>query len=487
MSLIPALKFNFINTYINLPEDFYSLVHPTPVKQPKVAIFNRQLASELGLNDNFSEDDIAQTLSGNFLPQNAQALAQAYAGHQFGHFTTLGDGRAILLGEQITPTGERFDIQLKGSGRTPYSRGGDGRATISSMLREYLISESLHALRIPSTRSLAVVLSGEEAYRELATPGAILTRVASSHIRVGTFEFAARFLGPEKLKTLLDYTCQRHFPQLLEKEKLAEEFLKNVMQKQLDLIVDWLRVGFIHGVMNTDNMSISGETIDYGPCAFMNAYDPGTVFSSIDHQGRYAYINQPAIGQWNLAVLATTLLPTIHSDQKTATVIAQEILNTYTQLFRQKYADMLRRKLGLISEEADDSKLIDELLTWMKNSGADYTNTFSFLTGRSIPESDIYNDSEFTYWKDRWTSRINSTENGAEEAIKIMENNNPVYIPRNHLVEEALEEATWKSDYTKFKSLLMVLSQPYTFHPEHQEYQNSPEGGDRDYLTYCGT
>ena len=487
MSKKPGLSFNFNNTYINLPEGLYSLVNPTPVKQPKVAIFNRQLAAELGFNENYSDDDIAQILSGNILPKNAQALAQAYAGHQFGHFTMLGDGRAILLGEQIAPTGERFDIQLKGSGRTPYSRGGDGRATISSMLREYLMSEALHALGIPSTRSLAVVLTGEEVYRELALPGAILTRIASSHIRVGTFEYAARFLGQEKLKLLLDYTCQRHFPDLLEEEKRAEHFLRKVIEKQLDLIVDWLRVGFIHGVMNTDNMSIPGKTIDYGPCAFMNAYDPGTVFSSIDHQGRYAYMNQPAIGQWNIAVLATTLLPLIHADEKKATSIAQEILNTYPHLFRQKYLTMLRKKLGIRSEKVDDGAFIDELLTWMKKSGADYTNTFSYLTGRNIPDTDIYNDSEFKAWHIRWTERINSSENGITTAQKIMEIHNPIYIPRNHLVEEALEEATWKSDYRKFNQLLNVITHPYTYNFENKEFQSLPAAGDNEYLTYCGT
>ncbi len=372
---------NFDNSYVSLPQSLFTNYQPTPVRSPKLAILNDSLATSLGLNVQAlqSEEGVA-TLAGNQVPDGAFPLAQAYAGHQFGHFTMLGDGRALLIGEHITPRGERVDIQLKGSGRTPYSRGGDGRAALGPMLREYMISEAMHALGIPTTRSLAVVTTGESVIRETALPGAILTRVAVSHIRVGTFQYASKWGTAEDLRALADYTLQRHYPDADAAENRYLSLFQEVIKRQAELIAKWQLVGFIHGVMNTDNMAISGETIDYGPCAFMDTYDPATVFSSIDAQGRYAYGNQPQIAGWNLARFAEALLPLLHDQQEEALKLAEDAILEFPKLYESNWLAGMRAKLGIFNEEEQDEALIEDLLSLMQEHHADYTNTFRALT-----------------------------------------------------------------------------------------------------------
>ncbi|MFN9110972.1 MAG: protein adenylyltransferase SelO, partial [Bacteroidota bacterium] len=365
---------NIDNSYSNLPERLFSHVHPQQIDNPSLVLYNQALGNELGLKISRESNEIlAELFSGKKLPPNSKPIAQAYAGHQFGHFNMLGDGRALLIGEQITPDNKRYDIQLKGSGLTPYSRRGDGQATLSAMLREYLYSEAMHGLGIATTRSLAVVKTGEEVVRQELHEGAILTRVASSHIRVGTFEYAAHLQGKDTLRALFDYTIERHYPHLKEKENPALALLTEVMQRQIALITEWMRVGFIHGVMNTDNMSIACETIDYGPCAFMNTYHPDTVFSSIDTKGRYAYGNQPAIAHWNIGCLASALLELIDDNQDTAVEKAKALLQTFPELFRKEWYQILGRKTGLIDPDDTEKRMIDELLEIMKIHQADYT------------------------------------------------------------------------------------------------------------------
>jgi len=390
------IQFRFDNSYRTLPAKLFEECNPTAVAQPQLIILNEVLAKDLGLNFNgISNEEVAEFLSGNRIIEGAQPIAQAYAGHQFGYFNMLGDGRAILLGEHITPFNQRFDIQLKGSGETPYSRRGDGRATLSSMLREYIISEAMFALQIPTTRSLAVVSTGEEVHREYTHEGAVLTRIAASHIRVGTFEFVRRFNDVDTFKAFTNYTIQRHYPHLLHSENYALNFLKEVMEKQIDLIVNWMRVGFIHGVMNTDNMSICGESIDFGPCAFMNSYHPQTKFSSIDHQGRYAFENQAAIAKWNLSRFAETLLVLIDKDSAKAIDLAQGALNTFAEIFDKKWLQMMRNKLGMMGEEDGDDKIILDLLAWMQEHSADYTNTFIALQDKEKLKENIYQNAVF--------------------------------------------------------------------------------------------
>ena len=385
------MGWQFDNSYARLSKHLHTRINPVPVKSPQLVVLNESLAHSLGLQlEEFSQDELAQLFSGNVLPKGAAPLAQAYAGHQFGNFTILGDGRAHLIGEHLAQEGKRFDIQLKGSGQTPYSRRGDGRAALGPMLREYIISEAMHALGIPTTRSLAVVTTGETVMRDNLLPGAILTRVASSHIRVGTFEYALHTADKQSLKLLADYTIGRHFPHITGSDNPYLNLLSAVMDRQITLVTGWLRVGFIHGVMNTDNMAISGETIDYGPCAFMDSYDPATVFSSIDRMGRYSYANQPPITRWNLARLADTLLPLIHDDLKQAIAMAEDILQLFDTKFQQQWLGMMRGKLGLYKEKKEDEKLIADLLQWMQSTSADYTNTFCDLISNKIPEGEIY-------------------------------------------------------------------------------------------------
>ncbi|MGM7723714.1 protein adenylyltransferase SelO [Metabacillus sp. Hm71] len=479
---------NLDNSYAQLPKIFFTSHNPTPVESPKLIILNEPLAASLGLNAQALQyEDGVAVFAGNKIPEGASPLAQAYAGHQFGHFNMLGDGRALLLGEQITPEGERVDIQLKGSGRTPYSRGGDGRAALGPMLREYIISEAMHALGIPTTRSLAVVTTGEPIYRETELPGAILTRVAASHLRVGTFQFAAQWGTVEHLRDLADYTLQRHYQDVPADENRYLRLLQEVIKRQAALITKWQLVGFIHGVMNTDNMTISGETIDYGPCAFMDTYDPATVFSSIDRQGRYAYGNQPYICRWNLARFAETLLPLLHDDEEKALELAQNEISHFSKLYQANWLEGMRAKLGIFNEEKEDEALIEDLLKLMEKHRADFTNTFRALTIEQHEGSDLFGTEEFTQWHERWQVRLGKQQESKESSLELMRNSNPAVIPRNHRVEEALDAAVHQGDYSVMERLLNVLSKPYDHSPEQIEYCTLPAPSSRPYRTFCGT
>jgi serine/tyrosine/threonine adenylyltransferase len=479
---------NFDNSYARLPKIFYTQQNLNPVRSPELVIFNNQLAESLGLNGDALQSEAGTAIfAGNQAPEGSEPLAQAYAGHQFGHFTMLGDGRALLLGEQITPTGERFDIQLKGSGRTRYSRGGDGRAALGPMLREYIISEAMHGLGIPTTRSLAVVTTGETIIRETGLPGAILTRVAASHIRVGTFQYAARWGSIEDLKVLADYTLKRHYPDVEWNENRYLLLLQQVIKRQAALIAKWQLVGFIHGVMNTDNMSISGETIDYGPCAFMDTYDLDTVFSSIDREGRYAYGNQPYIAGWNLARFAEALLPLLHDDEDEAVKLAQNEISGFMELYKSEWLRGMRAKLGIFKEETQDESLIEELLSMMEKSRADYTNTFRALTFDKMEETDLSGTPEFAQWYERWKTRLDGQEESIDASRKLMQKSNPVVIPRNHRVEEALDATVKNEDYSVMMKLLDVLSNPYAHTPDQDEYSAAPAPSSLPYRTFCGT
>jgi uncharacterized protein YdiU (UPF0061 family) len=458
------------------------------VDSPELIMLNDTLALSLGLDvDTLKSRAGVEVFAGNRVPEGATPLAQAYAGHQFGHFTMLGDGRAILLGEQITPDGKRFDIQLKGSGRTPYSRGGDGRAALGPMLREYIISEAMHALGIATTRSLAVVTTGEPVYRETVLPGAILTRVASSHLRVGTFQYAAHFGTTEDLQTLADYTLQRHFPDADHGENRYLTLLREVIKRQATLIAKWQLVGFIHGVMNTDNMALGGETIDYGPCAFMDTYDPETVFSSIDTRGRYAYGHQPYIAAWNLARFAETLLPLLHQDEQQAVKLAEDEVRHFMTLFRQHWLKGMRAKLGILDEEQQDETLIKDLLSLMHQQQADYTNTFLALTFDRPEETGLQDTPEFGEWYKKWQVRIEQQQESNASVEERMRKSNPAVIPRNHRVEEALEAAVEKEDYSVMERLLAVLANPYAHTAEQKDYATPPTPSGTPYRTYCGT
>ncbi|WP_185960057.1 protein adenylyltransferase SelO [Planococcus soli] len=474
-------------SYSRLPEIFYSKFTVNPVRSPKLVILNEALAATLGLNaeDLRSEDGVA-ILAGNRVPGGSVPLAQAYAGHQFGNFTMLGDGRALLIGEQLTPSGKRLDIQLKGSGRTPYSRGGDGRAALRPMLREYVISEAMHGLGIPTTRSLAVVETGEMVRRETALPGAVMTRIADSHLRVGTFQYAARFGTKEDVKALADYALERHFPHVQDASNPYLALFQEVIKRQAALIAKWQLAGFIHGVMNTDNMAISGETIDYGPCAFMDSFDPKTVFSSIDVQGRYAYGNQPMIAGWNLARFAESLLPLLHDTPEDAVSMAQEELTQYIEQFQSHWLAGMRKKLGLFSEEPEDMALAEELLNLMHAHTADYTNTFRSLTFDKLQGSDLFEAPEFKEWHNSWQSRLNRQEESLEARQQLMRDSNPAVIPRNHRVEEALEAAEFRGDYSVLHRLLEVLANPYA-HSSEQEAYAQPQEPESGYQTFCGT
>lgn len=470
-------------SYKHLPPIFYTEMPPNRVENPKLMIWNEDVAKELGIT---FDETIIPVLAGNEWPEGAEPIAQAYAGHQFGHFTMLGDGRAILLGEQLTSTGEKVDIQLKGAGPTPYSRGGDGRAAVGPMLREYLISEAMHALGIPTTRSLALVATGEKVIREVDLDGAVLTRIASSHIRVGTFQFAAKYVGVEGVRELADYTIERHFPDITHTENPYIQLVERMMEKQASLIAKWMAVGFIHGVMNTDNMTLSGETIDYGPCAFMDRYHPETVFSSIDRKGRYAYGNQPPIGAWNIARFAETLLPLIHEDTEKAIQIAEEIVDTYPRMYHAYWLDQMRLKLGLSTDEKEDVDLIQQLLILMGKYHADYTNTFRALTLNEYDDEDLFVTVEFSNWKQGWQARLLGENKTISEASECMKTYNPAIIPRNYWVEDALREAVEHDNYTPLYTFLEALKQPYAYHSNQEKYSKIPKD-DGPYQTYCGT
>lgn len=476
------------NSYVQLPSIFYSGMTLNPVRSPELVLLNEAVVASLGLNSQAlkSEEGIAE-LAGNKAPDGSIPIAQAYAGHQFGHFNMLGDGRALLYGEQITPLNERMDIALKGSGRTPYSRGGDGRAALGPMLREYIISEAMFALGIPTSRSLAVVSTGETIIRETDLPGAILTRVASSHLRVGTFQYAAQWGTDEELQILADYAIERHYPNQHGDTNRYLYLLQEVIKKQASLIAKWQLVGFIHGVMNTDNMTISGETIDYGPCAFMDAYDPATVFSSIDRQGRYAYGNQPNIGGWNLTRLAEALLPLIHENQEQAIELAQATLEQYPKLYVQNWLKGMRAKLGLVDEEQEDMKLIEELLQLMQQDKADYTNTFIALSFDQIDKTSLWKSSAFKDWHQKWLARLARQSQTKDTSQQLMRQHNPAIIPRNHRVEEALEAAVERGDYSVMNKLVTALAQPFAHTHEQQEYASLPEPSNQPYRTFCGT
>jgi uncharacterized protein YdiU (UPF0061 family) len=481
------IGWRFDNTYARLPEVFFVPSRPAAFQAPRVSILNHRLADELGLDLDAALPEAAAALfAGQDLPGGSQPIAQAYAGHQFGHFTMLGDGRAILLGEHRTPSGRLVDIQFKGTGRTRFSRGGDGRAVLGPMLREYIISEAMAALGIPTTRSLAVVTTGEPVYRESVRKGAILTRVAASHIRVGTFEYLAARRDTANLQVLADYAINRHYPELADVPRKYLEFFRAVMDRQAALIARWQLVGFIHGVMNTDNMAISGETIDYGPCAFMNVYRPDTVFSSIDHAGRYAYGNQPMIAQWNLARFAETLLPLVDPDPDKAIAAATEVLGEYPARFERCWLTGMRKKLGLQTDEAGDVELIGSLLEWMHKSRADFTNTFLDLSSEEPPAGDRYQDPDFQTWYARWQQRLSRDGQSKASACAVMRSVNPVVIPRNHRVEEALAAAEEHDDLSAVHQLLAALAAPYEARVDLAKYQEAPLDDD-NYRTFCGT
>jgi uncharacterized protein YdiU (UPF0061 family) len=482
-----AVGWRFDHTYARLPNVLFDAARPAAVRAPRVSIRNHRLADELGLNlDAISPEAAAALFAGQNLPADSRPIAQAYAGHQFGGFTMLGDGRAILLGEHRTPSGRLVDIQFKGAGPTRFSRGGDGRAALGPMLREYIISEAMSALGIPTTRSLAVVTTGEPVYRASALRGAVLTRVAASHIRVGTFEFLAARRDDSTLRALADYAIDRHYPELADASGKYPAFLRAVANRQAALIARWQLVGFIHGVMNTDNMAISGETIDYGPCAFMNAYRPDTVFSSIDRAGRYAYGNQPKIAQWNLARFAEALLPLLAPDQETAIALATEVLSEYSVLFERYWLDGMRQKLGLQTNDAGDAELIRSLLDWMQNSRADFTNTFRDLSSEEAPAGDPYRGPDFQTWFSRWQHRLGRDGRPGAEAQALMRCVNPAVIPRNHRVEEALSAAEEHDDLSVLHRLLAALASPYEAGADSARYRE-PSPDDGTYRTFCGT
>ncbi len=481
----------FDNSYAQLPAALFTAARPVPVRQPGIVLLNRSLAAEIGLEaDLLSGERGSAIFSGNAIPPGAEPIAQAYAGHQFGHFTNLGDGRAILLGEQITPGGQRVDIQLKGAGATAYSRRGDGRAALGPMLREFLISEAMHALGIPTTRSLAVVTTGERVRRETPLDGAILTRVAASHIRVGTFQYAAAVDDPSLVQALFDHAIKRHEPQLTGADDAVLRFLDAVMERQAALVARWMLVGFVHGVMNTDNMAISGESIDYGPCAFIDIYDPAMVFSSIDRQSRYAYGNQPTIAHWNLARLAESLLPLVPGTAEDAIEQFQGLVATFPERFQRHHLAGLKNKLGLFSVESGDADLAQGLLDWMLATRSDFTETFTelSLTAAAEPSSALPagSDPQFDQWLSAWKARLGRQPQGALEVAGLMRQSNPVVIPRNHQVESALLAAQ-QGDLSRVHRLLEVLSTPFATTAANEPFRAGPPAGCGRYRTFCGT
>jgi len=493
-----ALRLGLEHSYAALPPRFYAEVAPVPARDPSLVIFNEPLAATLGLTAALAGVDkprLAALFSGSELPADARPIAMAYAGHQFAHFVPqLGDGRALLLGERRASDGRLYDIQFKGSGRTPFSRDGDGRAAVGPMLREYVVSEAMHALGIPTTRSLAVVTTGEHVRREAPQPGAVLTRIASSHVRVGTFEFFSARGDTDGVRALLDYAIGRHFPELAGGTNAPLAFLQRVAGQQASLIAQWMSVGFIHGVMNTDNMAISGETIDYGPCAFMDHYDPRTVFSSIDHRGRYACGNQPAIAQWNLARLAESLLPLIDSDQGRAIATATTVIEAFIPQFDALFCDRLRLKLGLADAQDEDVDLINSLLSLMRESQADFTLAFRFLGDAALGASyegslrSLFKDENgLNAWLARWRSRLGADTRSAKDTREAMRKVNPAFIPRNHRVEAALTAASERGDLGPLRTLLAVVQQPFEDQPEHAEHMQPPLESERVLATFCGT
>lgn len=488
---------NFDNSYARLPDRFFSRVKPTPVAQPGLIKIHHALAEELGLNPRDLESEAGvHMLAGNLIPPGAEPLAQVYTGHQFGHLNRqLGDGRAILLGEVIDRHQQRRDIQLKGPGRTPYSRGGDGRAALGPVLREYLVSEAMHHLGIKTTRTLAAVTTGEWVYRDSALPGAVLTRVAASHIRIGTFEYFRVRDDQDGLKILADYAIQRHYPQLISRQNPYLEFLRAVMEAQAKLVASWLHVGFIHGVMNTDNMTVSGETIDYGPCAFMDVYDPTTVFSSIDRAGRYAYGNQGPVALWNLTRLAECLLPLLHKDMNEAVRMAEEVLGQFSDRFNHYWLNGMREKIGLMTQQENDQQLIGDFLQLMRDGRADFTLAFRHLaecTASADATPDFHQLFEgvaqpLNAWLKLWRQRLSTENRDLQEVSQAMNRINPLYIPRNYRVEEMISAAVEHKDYQLFETMLEVVRHPFTEQTAMVSYAARPPQADTPYKTFCGT
>lgn len=493
----PAAElFAFDNSYVRLPERFFARLAPTPVAEPRLVRLNETLAVELGLDPAaLATSQGVAVLGGNLVPGGSDPLAMAYAGHQFGNFVPqLGDGRAILLGEVIDRCGARRDIQLKGAGPTPFSRHADGRAALGPVLREYILSEAMAALGIATTRALAAVTTGETVWRDAPLPGAVLTRVASSHIRVGTFQFFASRGDLDGVRQLADYVIARHYPQARDTASPYRALLELVIARQAELVARWLCVGFIHGVMNTDNMTISGETIDYGPCAFMDSYDPKTVYSSIDRHGRYAYANQPAIAQWNLARLAETLLPLLADDDAAALAQARESLGAFASRFEAAYVGGLARKLGLRQARPGDRTLAQDLLEGMARNGADFTLTFRLLCDAvdtsdagASPRGLFADPSAFDDWAARWRLRLAQESAAPDERRTAMRAVNPMFIPRNHLVEEAIAAAVANSDFRLFESLLKVTATPYADQPAFARHAEPPRPEQIVRQTFCGT
>jgi uncharacterized protein YdiU (UPF0061 family) len=487
----------FDNSYARLPERFFARLSPDPVSSPRLIRLNEPLAQRLGIDPKYLASPAGlEILAGNRVPENAAPVAMAYAGHQFGHWSPqLGDGRAILLGEVIDRDGVRLDIHLKGSGRTPFSRRGDGRAALGPMLREYIVSEAMAAFGIPTTRSLAVVATGEHVMREEPLPGAVLTRIAESHVRIGTFEFFANQGDVEAVRLLADYVIARHYPAAAKTDHPYRTLLESVIGRTAALIARWQLVGFIHGVMNTDNMSIAGETIDYGPCAFMDFFDPATVYSSIDTQGRYAYGNQPHIAHWNLSRLAQALLPLLGEDADTAITAAQAAIDAFPAQFEAAYNSGFRRKLGLATEQDGDIALAQKLLDCMAESNADFTLTFRKLSdsvGRGDaadePGDDLFpRSAAFADWMVQWRKRLALEDGDTSECRAAMRLVNPAFIPRNHNVEEALAAAVTRSDFTPLDELLTVLTTPYDDHPQFARYALPPKPEQVVQATFCGT
>lgn len=488
----PVIQFD--NSYARLPERFSAAVLPTPVKAPRLIAFNRALAEELGIDlDGVDDERLAAIFSGNAVPQGAEPLAMAYAGHQFGNFVPqLGDGRAVLLGEVLDRKGRRRDIQLKGSGPTRFSRRGDGRAALGPVLREYIVSEAMFALGIPATRALAAVTTGERVQREIGLPGGVFTRVAASHVRVGTFQFFAAREDGEGLKTLADHVIDRHYPEARQAESPYLAMLEAIAERQCDLVCRWLMVGFIHGVMNTDNMAVSGETIDFGPCAFMDEYHPNKVFSSIDAQGRYAYNNQPGMAQWNIARLAECLLPLLDEDQDKAVDLANSVLADFAKAFPKRWLAGIRAKLGLASEAEGDEQLVQDLLALMQRSEVDYTLTFRSLCSAAQGKAEAFRGmfidiAAADEWLKRWQARSAQEGRSGDEQAKAMRAVNPAVIPRNHRIEEVIAAAVEDDDFEPFHEMVKAIARPFEERPDYAVYMQAPMNHERVFRTFCGT
>lgn len=480
------------NTYSQANPEFSQASQPTTVQNPQLFLWNIKLAKQLKIPEKLASkpQNLAAIFSGNQILAGSEPVATAYAGHQFGHFVPqLGDGRAHLLGDLSDLSGQKWDVQLKGSGPTPFSRGGDGRCGLGPAVREYIMSEALFALGVPTTRCLAVVISGEQIFRETPIPGAIVTRVAASHLRVGTFQYFAAQGKHEIIQDLCDFAIQRHYPQLMgHGSNRYIALLAAVIQKQIELVVHWLRVGFIHGVMNTDNTTLSGETIDYGPCAMMNVYDPQTVYSSIDTQGRYAYGNQAAIAQWNMARLAECLLPLIDDDQTKAISQLEPIITDYSNQFEQAYHKMMGHKLGLKRFKAQDEKLLSAFLDLLIQNKMDYTNTFDMLTNSLQSSTETQKaKSQLGDWYEQWRQRLTQQNSSLEHTHQMMRENNPILIPRNHHMEAVLKQSLNTGQASAAEQFLKVLRSPYTLLPESADYQSPPADADQYYQTFCGT